>query len=218
MKLGQKKLIFGLVCLLWLTLSVGGALAANLVVNGDFEAGNNSFGSDYAYSPGNMYPQSVYTVAGNPHAVHGSWTDFGPYQGALMMIVNGSDSAIDRVWFQDNVAVVQNTTYYFSTWVVSSFAESPAQLDFSINGASIGSLTASTTTGKWDLFYATWDSGSSAVANLALVNTNTAYSGNDFCLDNITMDTVVPTPLPSSLLLLGSSLAGLGFVGFRKKA
>ena len=220
MKHGGKKILIGLACLLLLTWLAGSALATNLVTNGSFELGNTGFSSDYTNDPpGDIYAQGVYVVGSNPSSVHNSWSSFGAENGNLMMIVNGANKASDRVWFQNGITVVPNTTYYFSTWATSSFKDSPATLDFSINGSPIGSLAldGNLPDGTWQLFYATWNSGSNWLADLALVNTNTAFNGNDFCLDNIQMDTTVPAPLPSSLLLLSSSLAGLGLLRSRKK-
>ena len=135
-----------------------------------------------------------------------------------MMIVNGAPAAGVQVWSQ-TVPVVQNTLYYFSAYVASSYPSNPAVLDFSINSALLGStLFASATPGQWDLFYATWNSGSNTSAALALVNQNIVRDGNDFCLDTIKMDTVSPAPLPSSLLLLASSLGSLGLLRFWKKS
>ena len=37
-----------------ITLPLAGAMAQNLVVNGDFEAGNTGFSNDYLYSPNDM--------------------------------------------------------------------------------------------------------------------------------------------------------------------
>jgi hypothetical protein len=43
-------------------LLAGGAPAwANLIVNGDFEAGNSGFSSAYAFSPGNIFPEGTTT-------------------------------------------------------------------------------------------------------------------------------------------------------------
>ena len=65
MKLELRKFFLGLACLLSLTLMVGNALAANLVVNGDFETGNNTgVTSDYTFvSPppvqSALYPEGI---------------------------------------------------------------------------------------------------------------------------------------------------------------
>jgi hypothetical protein len=208
----QKKLLVPLICLLALVCLVGSAYATNLVVNGSFESGNQDFTSDYLYQPPyDIHDQGVYIVGDNPQTYHSAWASFGPQDGLLMMIVNGAKYADDEVWEQTGVSVLADKTYYFSAYVASSYATSPAILDFSINGSPIGTITASTTVGVWKLFYATWYSGTATTADLALVNQNTAYDGNDFCLDNIKMDTTL-VPVPPTVLLLGSGLLGLGLL------
>ncbi|MES2810299.1 MAG: hypothetical protein V4619_16820, partial [Bacteroidota bacterium] len=63
----------------------------------------------------------------------------------------------------------------------------PAQLQFSINGSPLGStINPSTTTGSWQYFTTTWNSGNfSGSLPIALVNQNIATSGNDFAVDDI---------------------------------
>jgi hypothetical protein len=120
--------------------------------------------------------------------------------------------------------VTENTDYYLSVWVASSYSLSPAVLTLNIAGAPIGvPFTASTTTGLWQQFYAKWNSGSNTLVSVSLFNQNTALSGNDFTLDDIALSTTKPTggtdttvvPVPPTLLLLGSGLIGL--VGLRRK-
>ena len=63
----------------------------NLIVNGDFSAGNTGFQSQYTYNATSVVNETVYTVGPNP-------ADFSPYVASfgdhtsgsgLMMIVNG---------------------------------------------------------------------------------------------------------------------------------
>jgi len=198
------------------------ATAANLITNGDFSAGNTNFGSDYAFgSTNDCLPPGVYDIVASPSDCHSLWASFGDHTSGSgsMMTINGAEIADIDVWFE-TVSVVPDTTYYFSTWIASSYPTSPAMLDFSINGASIGStFDASTTPGVWQLFFASWFSGASTTAHLSLVNQNTEFGGNDFALDDIVLDAVAPpggtdvsnsVPEPITLALLGVALAGLG--------
>lgn len=222
MKLRQKKLLVSLACLLSLICLVGSAFASNIVINGGFESGNTGFTSTYTNVVNGWPPdlsEGKYAIGSDPNYYHELWASFGPYEGSKMMIVNGATISGVNVWSQ-SVTAAPNTTYYFSAEIASQYATSPAVLDFSINGLPIGlPITASTNIGQWDLFYATWASGAGGPALLALVNQNTAYGGNDFCLDDIRMGTTNPenpVPVPSTVLLLGSGLLGLALLGRRK--
>ena len=219
MRIKLHAMFFAACALLWLPAA---AWSANLVVNGDFSAGNSGFSSAYAYSPGNCNPPAIYDIVTDPHSCHAGWSSFGDHTSGSgnMMVVNGSESTGVSVW-GENVTVLANTTYFFSVWIASVFPVSPAMLDFSVNGQQLGStFTASTTTGNWQQFYATWFSGASTTAQLGLVNLNTAFGGNDFALDDIVLDTVRPgsVPEPGSLLLLGMGVAALCAVRRRTPA
>ena len=205
---------------LWLAATAVGAVmavcstaqAANLVINGNFEAGNTGFGSDYTFVV-DTTPPGVYTVDDDPNDGHPSFASFGDHTTGTgqMMIVNGSEVGGLRVWFENNIPVLQNTTYFFSTWISTVFPQSPAQLDFSINGSAIGpTFTAPSTTGVWQQFFASWNSGSNTTANIALVNQNLAFTGNDFALDDIQLDTRAPVPEPGTwaMMIMGFGAAG----------
>jgi hypothetical protein len=187
--------------------------ATNLVANGDFSGGVSGFTSDYSYSPGNGVPPAVYDVGTNPNAIHPSWASFGDHTTGAgnMLIVNGSETPGAIVWGENGITVDANTNYVFSTWIASTYAVSPAQLDFSINGVAIGpTFTASSTTGAWQLFQANWNSGASTTANIALVNQNLAFTGNDFALDDIGMSAAPGVPEPTSWALMLVGFTGLG--------
>jgi len=190
------------------------AQGANLVTNGDFEAGNTGFGSDYLFNiPTDG--QAQYSITTNPALVHPAFASFGDHTTGAgnMMVVNGSDSTTDRVWFQNGIGISSNTTYFFSTWIHTVYDQSPAQLKFSININNIGTtFTAGSVADGWQQFFASWNSGSDTTANIALVNQNTAFSGNDFALDDISLSVTAPggVPEPASWALM---IAGFGLAG-----
>lgn len=194
--------------------------ANNLVVNGDFSAGVSGFTSSYTNMQNDCTPPAVYSVTTSPANCHPSFANFGDHTtgSGNMMVVNGADIANVLVW-GETVSVLQNTLYFFSTWIATDYPLSPAQLNFSINGNALGStFTAPATTGNWVQFYATWFSGANTTASLGLINQNTAFSGNDFALDDIVLDTTNPAPEPGSLALVGGALAAFAAVRRRKSA
>ena len=170
-----------------------------LVVNGSFELGNTGFQSSYAYSPGNIADLSTYDITTNPADVHFSAASFGDHTTGTgeMMAVNGGQTSDLTVW-SETIAVVPNSDFTVSAWVASWYPASPAQLDFSINGTSIGTITSPDATGVWQQFSGSWNSGAATSATIRIVNLNMAFSGNDFALDDISFfgPAPVPPPLP----------------------
>jgi len=172
----------------------------NIVTNGNFSAGNTGFTSAYTFmttaSPcpgcccGALSSEGTYSVGTNAHTLHTNFTAFGDHTSGSgkMLIVNGASATNVQVWGQ-NITVVPNTDYVFSTWVTSVNPASPAILQFSINGTPLGStinLSSTLADGVWQYFTTTWNSGSnSGTVPIALVNQNTAANGNDFAVDDI---------------------------------
>lgn len=214
-------------CGLWACSTL--VVAGNLIANGDFSAGNSGFGSGYSFAAANdCMPPGVYDIVLQPIDCHPYWASFGDHTSGdgYMMTINGADIANVQVW-SETVSVVPETQYYFSTWIASSHPTSPAMLDFSINGASIGTtFAAAATTGLWQQFYTSWNSGANTTAQLSLVNQNTIFYGNDFALDDIVFDTIVPTlatdvgndvPEPASWPLLAAAIGASLVAGSRKR-
>ena len=163
-----------------------GLCAASGFSNGDFEAGFTGFSSSYGFSPGNIFPAASFDVTSNPRNAHGSAASYGDHTtgGGLMMAVNGAAAPGVDVWAVQ-VPVLPGTEYRFTAWVSSWFPQSPAVLDFLVNDVSVGIFTASSATGLWQPFTATWNSEGESQAVLRVVDLNTAPFGNDFALDDL---------------------------------
>jgi len=178
-------------------------VAQELIVNGDFSAGNTGFTSTYNYTAptaGSMYPENLYTVYNDPTYTHGTFfgrdhtTNTGNF-----MIINGSGVTPPPSVWSETVAVLPNTDYYFSAWAVSLNSVGPyANLQFKVNGTQVG-----TTTGPlparphdnnppytWTRFYGIWNSGAATSAVVSIIDLETAFGGNDFGIDDISFATL----------------------------
>ncbi len=184
---------------LTLTLPLKGANAQNLIVNGDFAAGNAGFSNDYLYSPANMEPAGTYCVVTNPGSVHGAWSSFGDNTTGtgLMLVANGDAEPTNVVWRQ-TVNVSSDTAYLFSGWAASAHPASPGRFFLFVNGAQQGSAVAlPTETGLWQNYSVAWSSGASVSALLEIRMLSTDGYGNDFVLDDLSFRRVTSdTPGP----------------------
>ena len=193
-----------------ITTTVGACLVAalcahgqNIIINGDFEAGNTNFSNDYTYSPGDMFPQGTYCVVSNPQSVHGFWASFGDHTTGtgLMLVANGDSNPTNVAWRQA-ITVATNTAYLFSAWAASSYPESPARFFFFVNGQQQGSPVAlPSTTGLWQNYSVIWSSGNSSAALLEIRMLTTAFSGNDFVLDDLSFRSVTSAAPPPRLFI-----------------
>lgn len=173
-----------------------------LVTNGDFSAGNSGFISTYTACVPNC-AEGSYAVGTDPNVVHSSWSSCPDHTSGSgnYMILNGAPVAGVSVWCE-TVTVIPNTNYNFSTWVVSQYTVSPAELQFSINGIPLcNTYTASSTACVWTQFFCVWNSGASTTANICILNQNTALAGNDFGLDDISFMSCAPCTLTNSVTI-----------------
>ncbi|MFN8289576.1 MAG: gliding motility-associated C-terminal domain-containing protein [Chitinophagaceae bacterium] len=164
----------------------------NIIVNGNFSAGNTGFTSQYLYSPSSGFNAGVYNVGSNIQAWHSGFancTDHTTGNGNLLM-VNGAGTPDVSVW-SEGVSVAPNTNYEFSVWVESLVDHDPATLQFSINGNNLGDpFFAPSVNCEWERFYIIWNSGSNTTATISIVNQNTTLDGNDFALDDISFSPI----------------------------
>jgi Ca2+-binding RTX toxin-like protein len=210
-----------------LTPTLPAAANGNLVVNGDFSAGNVGFSSEYVFQDP-LGAEGLYTIGRNPADHHPLFSSFGDHTTGtgLMMIVNGALVPRTRVW-SETVTAVPGSVYEFSLWVASAYPESPAVLQLSVNGVVLGTGRAPSNVGVWRRVAVMWHSGTSTSARLSVIDVNTAFAGNDFTVDDISFSAADPactirgtagnddlrgTPGDDVICGLGGddSLAGLG--------
>ena len=226
----RTRLIIGSVLAICLSFAGGVAsAAANLVPNGDFEAGNTLFTSGYAFVPGGNSNEGQYTVRSNPFPWNGAFVSIGDHTTCtgLMMVANGSPTSGAIVWQSQSIAVGAATNYFFEAFVNNvccagfSFgpgSESILEFSLSLDGnapISLGTITTNLAlAGTWEGLSTQFLSPSAGNVVLSLINRNTNAGGNDFAVDDIffgTQSTVNPVPEPETYAML---LAGLGLLGF----
>ena len=173
------------------TVTVGQP-TGNLVFNGDFSQGNVGFGSDYTYA-NNLNPEATYGVATDANTLHGAFVGSGHTGNAPLdsfMVVNGAGTPNQNVWCQ-TISVTPNTDYFFGAWVSTMVTNSPAILQFSINGQVLGTpFSAPFNVNSWIEFSEEWNSANATTATICVVNQNTNTGGNDFALDDISFSTI----------------------------
>ena len=158
---------------------------SNLVINPDFNQGNNGFVSVYAYCPSSLCESGSYAIYPNAPILNSSVTPTGNNTGTnnYFMIINGSDIPDKAVWSQ-TISVIPDAQYIFSCKVSSLYSLNSPKLQISINGTSVGDVFSSpAATGVWTNFTTVWDSKKSITAVISVLNQNT--NTGSFGLDAI---------------------------------
>jgi len=161
----------------------------NLVVNGDFESGNENFSSDYNYFVGGIQ-QGGYTITNLASQWGANCVDHTTGNGNLMIVdaacgTNGVPGGVS-LWC-NTINVSPNTDYIFSVWAANANSTpSTANIGFFINGTQIGgTLQTSSATCNWVELTQVWNSGSNTTIDLCLNELTFVCSGADFIIDDI---------------------------------
>jgi gliding motility-associated-like protein len=157
----------------------------NIVVNGDFSAGDSAFSTAYSYTTGTSAPGDI-EIGTNPHSFYSGWASFGDHTTGTgkMLIVDGSTVSGRDCWCE-SLPVLPHTNYDFGFWIALLEAPSPV-VQLSVNGAIIDTVTTTTTTDVWRHYFSIWNSGTDTTAKICFRDLNTSFGGNDFALDDLT--------------------------------
>jgi hypothetical protein len=200
-------------------------VAADLVVNGDFEAGNTAFGSDYGFLSA---PRQLFGFTGTygidddpleywPDPAIISFVDHTTGSG-LMFIGDGGPTS--RVWFQD-ILVTAGQNYTYSAWITDILALSTAApratLSFEIDGINVGVFDLTGIEGgDWTNFSVNWNATTTTTVQLVIRSLDPEPDGNNFAIDDISFSPV-SVPEPSSIALLLTGTLGIIGYGWRRK-
>lgn len=206
------------------------AASANMVVNGNFEAGNTGFTTSYLYidydlvtdplygtppgTPANasgqgMYDDGRYTITNvQPKVWHDLWRNNVDLTGhGWYMLFNGSTAGNSNVWSQNVTGLQAGQQYELSFDIFTAFAmdNERADLDINVGGVNVGSVIAPSGSSQWETLALTFTfNGSSDL--VSILNVETAFSGNDFGIDNVAMN---PVPEPTTLAVSVLGIAAL---------
>jgi hypothetical protein len=191
--------------------------SANLVVNGDFSAGDTGFTSDYGDGTGSQNSlltfglnqgAGYYAVGTTPSYYNQNWT-YGPTSvtgdpSAGMLIVNGAPTGGPTTVWQGTLSspLIAGQSYTFSVMVASLYPVSEPTLSFSIGSTPIGSTTLSGA-GTWSTFTKSFVAGSGLPS---FIDLNTELNGNDFVVSEISI-----TPVPEPTTMIAGALLLLPF-------
>lgn len=173
---------------------------ANMIVNGNFSAGNTGFTSDYTLVvddpsiQSEMWPEGTYAVNNNPRNLHTNFCNMtteamrSPISGGNMLIGNAATTGTVALWRQ-NITVTPNTDYVLSFYA-SSLAGTTSSLLFGIytgcyrTGADV-SVPFETFNCQWNKYSFQFNSGASTTIPLEIRNISAAAAGNDIAIDDI---------------------------------
>lgn len=179
----------------------GHAEAQNLVTNGNFDAGNSGFASEYPFAGYNS-TEGQYGVVTDPHPWNSAVDSFGDHTSGTgnMLVVNGKSDGSAPVLWAEQVNVLPDHTYFFSTWAANLSARPPSRFVFRINGVTQEpSITLPAQSALWQNYTTNWSSGAATTALLEIIVVSTDVEGNDSAFDDIVFREASSAPIPVTI-------------------
>lgn len=183
-----------------------GAHAANPITNGDFEAGNTGFSSDYSYNLPNYANNGVYNLTSDV----AGFKDHTSGAGLFLSADGASDP--DKIVWRETVSTLANADYTFSFYHAEFNGGPNAVLAFFVDGVQAGASVAPTDR-TWNQFSQVFNAGAATTLTLEIRDLTLGYAYNDFGLDDIALQGPslaggVPEPASWALMIGGFGLAG----------
>ncbi len=218
-------------CLLLVLALVPLASYGGTILMWNFETGSAAFTSGYTPSTQTVPPTGMtdghYTLVSDPSEAHQLWSSFGDHTtgSGNMMVVNSATAPDQAVWIADGAGLdlMTGARYELSFFAAEVYrwdydhggpgVGSPASLAVYLDGALLGTFTLSQAPGIWTEYTVSFDAPS-AHPDLRIVNTNTAWQGNDFALDDITLH----QPEPSAWMMGVGGVAAMLLLRRRRRA
>lgn len=194
------------------------ATAAELIVNGDFSAGNTGFDTTFSYNSNSGGAVGNYLLANNGAAVCSCFAPVVDHStgAGLFMLVDAGNNAPAPFWSQ-TFAVVAGTDYDFSLWAANlGTAGAQPAVSVLVNGAQVGTTTTlpyySGANGGWQQINGTFNAGSATSITFALLNPVQTYIYNDMAIDDISVTglAVAAVPEPATWAM---TIGGFGLIG-----
>ncbi len=197
--------------LLLLALAVAN-VRGTIIENGDFEAGNTGFISDYTYTPpgpGNLDLENFYTVDTDPRNSSELLLSIGDHTTGtgLMMIVNGSETTGTLLWQGTTSSpLTVGQEYDLSFWAAPISTDVPPTVTVTMGSTALGTFVPAAD-GTWTRSVSTFTAGE-AYPTFRL-DAFAHPAGNDFAVDDIDVflvGTMTNPPIGGPLLNISTRL------------
>ena len=185
----------------------------NLIVNPDFELGNQGFTSSLNYSANSVGPGG-YSVNVAPELLNGSFLPINDHtSGSGNMLILDAGSADDNL-YSTTVSVVAGEDYAFSVWIanINRTFLNPPIIQFVINNVPLDVITFPANTSNWFQFFSLWTSDVTGNITIRLENLNPSSTGNDFAIDDVGFSPLFPITKEACVTVNGCTPPALDLI------